>query len=259
MKTRVIHTRFWKDEFIGELSLSEKIIFIYLLTNDKVNICGIYEITDREVIFDTGVSSDQLAKAKKRLHEAGKILFYNSWVKIVNVDKYNSYKGDSNNKCRAKELELAPSELRTDDTSVGTSDETSVGGGATLLEIRNKKLEIKNKKQEKEGGLILSNEEIDEFQSVFTGANVKKEYRTAQDWLASTGKTKKDYRAFFRNWLRRVSEEKEKQEPFLTATDGRKFYSQKELLEAIKKEEYEIIDKSVKPPIVARRIDYAKS
>lgn len=42
--------------------------------------------------------------------------------------------------------------------------------------------------------------EIDEFRS----KDIELAYRTARDWLASTGKKYKDYEAFFRNWLRRT-------------------------------------------------------
>jgi len=44
--------------------------------------------------------------------------------------------------------------------------------------------------------------EIDNLQDKFKTKSVMMEYEKAQDWLRSSGKTKKDYLAFFRNWLR---------------------------------------------------------
>ena len=38
----------------------------------------------------------------------------------------------------------------------------------------------------------------------FTGVDVKAEFEKMNDWLASSGKLKKDYSAFFRNWLKRA-------------------------------------------------------
>jgi len=106
MKTRIVHTKIWKDDFITKLDLVSKLIFIYLLTNESVNITGIYEIPDRFIIFDLGITKKQLEKAKELLKE--KIIFKNGWVRILNIDKYNVYSGPKNEIARNRELEQAP-------------------------------------------------------------------------------------------------------------------------------------------------------
>lgn len=50
---------------------------------------------------------------------------------------------------------------------------------------------------------FLNDVDIKEFQNDFSKKDVTSCYESAKDWVVSTGKTYKDYKAFFRNWLRR--------------------------------------------------------
>lgn len=112
MKTRVIHTKVWKDEYFAGLTVFEKLLFVYLLTNDRVNISGIYELTNREIMFDLAVPEDVLNEAKSKLENDSKFCFYQGWVAIVNCYKYQTYKGNKNEVCRQKELQLVPKHLK---------------------------------------------------------------------------------------------------------------------------------------------------
>jgi hypothetical protein len=38
-KQRYVRTSFWTDKYIEELSPNEKLIFLYLLTNECTNLC----------------------------------------------------------------------------------------------------------------------------------------------------------------------------------------------------------------------------
>jgi hypothetical protein len=53
-KLRSVNTRFWEDPFVEELTPSEKLLFLYLLTNPLANLLGIYEITIKRISYDTG-------------------------------------------------------------------------------------------------------------------------------------------------------------------------------------------------------------
>ena len=122
MKTRILHTKIWKDEFVNTLSQKEKLIFIYLLTNDTVSLSGMYELPDKYIKNDLEVTQRELDVAKEKLND--KIIFYNGWIKIINHDKYNSYTGESIEKAKEKEMQSVPEELRegrpTPDTRVDT-------------------------------------------------------------------------------------------------------------------------------------------
>jgi hypothetical protein len=67
MTNRYINTNFWKDNYIADLDPSEKLLFLYLITNPRTNIAGIYELNLREIAFDTGFDVDMVKKILARL------------------------------------------------------------------------------------------------------------------------------------------------------------------------------------------------
>lgn len=199
MKTRIIQTKIWKDNYYGELNRVEKLLFIYLLTNEKVNLCGIYELSDREIKFDLDLNETELQEAKAHLQQDGKFIFLNGWVKIINYDKYNSYTGEKNETAKEKELKLIPIELK----------EYPIDRVSTILDsLNNHKSEIINKKSEirnhKTRGYLKSKDAKDDLYTRFPRLEEKainKELEKMENWLDANGKTKKDYRAFARNWI----------------------------------------------------------
>ncbi len=40
---RNIHTHIWKDAWFCELQPDEKLLFIYLFSNERASVCGMYE------------------------------------------------------------------------------------------------------------------------------------------------------------------------------------------------------------------------
>lgn len=206
MKTRIIHTKFWKDNYISTLNHKEKLLFIYLITNDQVSICGIYELPDKYIRADLNLTKKELTDIKAKLQKDGKIAFWNGWVRVRNVDKYNRYSGEKNDIARDRELSLAPDKLVNFGWGIDTSINTSMDT------LRNQKSEIRNQKLKRKGGvggkLDLDEETISDLQAKFPNVDVSSELDSARDWLASTGKHYKDYLAFFRNWLRRSTRDK---------------------------------------------------
>src|SRR5215475_8216308 len=80
-KKRMINTRFWSDSFVvDKLNALDRLLFLYLLTNDKANIIGIYEIPLRTAAFETGIEKDNLEKMLERL--SPKIEYFDGWVYI---------------------------------------------------------------------------------------------------------------------------------------------------------------------------------
>lgn len=91
MEVRNFHTRFYRDAYVGKLSAIERYFFTYLLINDKVNMCGIYELPDSTIKFDTALSDDQIKGAKLRLESDKKVSFFREWVYVHNFTKYNKF------------------------------------------------------------------------------------------------------------------------------------------------------------------------
>ena len=84
---RTISTTTWKDSKFQDLNMQEKLLFLYALTNQQTNLMGVYEISKKQIIFDTGLSSDQLDKALKTLEKNNML----KEIYIVNFLKHNIF------------------------------------------------------------------------------------------------------------------------------------------------------------------------
>ena len=59
---RQIHTQIWRDNWFLDLEADEKLLFIYLFSNDNSNLAGLYELHEKIIALETGL-------AKERIHE----------------------------------------------------------------------------------------------------------------------------------------------------------------------------------------------
>lgn len=88
-KKRYINTKFWSDSFIIELKPLERYLFLYFLTNEHTDICGIYELPLIVIERETGIDYDSLLKIINRLK--GKIyLIEKNWIYIKNFSKHQA-------------------------------------------------------------------------------------------------------------------------------------------------------------------------
>lgn len=109
MKARIIHTKIWKDDFFTKLDKSSKLLFLYLLTCPEINLIGIFEIPDRIILFDTGLTQKEVGKAKEKIK--GKIGFYKGYAFIKNANKYAIFTGKKNKIAKEKEFSLIPKDV----------------------------------------------------------------------------------------------------------------------------------------------------
>ena len=84
---RSVNTRFWNDSFIEELSPSEKLLFLYLLTNPLTNILGIYEISIKRISYDTGIPKETILKALKGFETVKKVFYVENYIILPNFLK----------------------------------------------------------------------------------------------------------------------------------------------------------------------------
>lgn len=114
MKTRIIHTKFWQDSFVCELDIKTKLTFLYLLTNAQIGLTGIYELPDRFILFDVGITNEELEEIKKTLAKGDKIYFIDGYIAIKNTTKYNDYSKGNENQVKAfnRELNLLPERVK---------------------------------------------------------------------------------------------------------------------------------------------------
>jgi hypothetical protein len=89
-KSRQINTQFWRDSYITNLDPSEKLLFLYLLTNPDTNISGIYQIPIKIIAADTGFDREMIVKMLERFSTDGKVKHCDGWVAIKNFQKHQS-------------------------------------------------------------------------------------------------------------------------------------------------------------------------
>ncbi len=101
MITRIIYTQIWTDNYFTALSPDEKLLFLYFLTNDQVNIIHLYRCPQARIVADTGIDTPIIVEAKQKFEKAGKILFKDEFVFLRNAHRFEKYLGEKN--IRAKE------------------------------------------------------------------------------------------------------------------------------------------------------------
>jgi hypothetical protein len=79
-KLRSVNTHFWMDNYIVDLDPIEKLLFLYLLTNDQTNMLGVYEINIRRIAFDTGIDKDMVAKIFERFSRDDRASYIDGYV-----------------------------------------------------------------------------------------------------------------------------------------------------------------------------------
>lgn len=105
-KYRQVQTSFWSDSWVMDLTPEKKYFFLYLITNDKVKQCGIYEIALKKMEFETGYNRDTILLFLSELQAMQKIA-YNLDTKeicVINFSKYNFTKSPKVKACIKKEL-----------------------------------------------------------------------------------------------------------------------------------------------------------
>jgi DnaD/phage-associated family protein len=105
-KYRQVHTTFWDDGFVLDLTPEEKYFYLYLMTNGNTTQCGIYELPYRVIEMHTGYNRETVLKLLQRFVEYGKITYNESTKEIMinNWARYNFINSPKVKKCIEKEL-----------------------------------------------------------------------------------------------------------------------------------------------------------
>lgn len=104
MVSRNLYTEIWTDSFFNSLIVSEKLLFIYLLTNDQVNIIHLYKCPDHRIRSDTGIDTPIIEKSKIKFEQAQKMYFKEEYVFLRNAEKFEKYTGLKNEISKEKLL-----------------------------------------------------------------------------------------------------------------------------------------------------------
>lgn len=112
---RQVYTSYWQDPFVTTLTPEEKYFYLYLITNPKTTICGIYELSMKIAEVETGYNRETIEKLIKKFEYDYQKVKYSSTTSeicIINWFKYNINKSpkvkvaveDSLNRVKNKEL-----------------------------------------------------------------------------------------------------------------------------------------------------------
>jgi len=110
---RKIHVHFWSDVFIQSLTPEQKFFFLYLLTNERTKQCGIYEITTRQISYDTGYNVETVNKLIDFFANEKKVRYSRETneIAIKNWEKYNGSRSPDVQNLVNKELKSVKSQL----------------------------------------------------------------------------------------------------------------------------------------------------
>ena len=147
MKARILHTRFWQDEFILSSTKDVRLLYNYLLTNAFIGLTGIYRLPEAYISLETALTKEDIKTAKNTLEKANKVFFYNEWVYIPKADQYNKFsKGEKTGVAYEREVKDLPEDVEKY-FNKRYPIHTLYGFSDTL---RNKKQETSNKKQDED-------------------------------------------------------------------------------------------------------------
>lgn len=90
---RQIYMTYWTDPKVADdFTPEDKYFYLYLLTNPHTNICGCYEVSIKQIAWETGYNEDTCSRLLKRLTDDHKVIKYDNdtrEVLILNWYRYN--------------------------------------------------------------------------------------------------------------------------------------------------------------------------
>jgi hypothetical protein len=141
---RSVNTRIWADEWFEGLSRDEKLLWLYLLTNQYTNMLGIYEVSMSRISFETGITRETLSKAFERFQREGKAFYIcNRFVFLVNWLKNQSMNTNMEKNARTS-LENLPDDVLSALSTMHMESFESLSKGLVMLPEIEREKEIEN-------------------------------------------------------------------------------------------------------------------
>jgi len=91
-KQRYINTEFWDDEYILSLPTAGKLLFIYLFTNARATVAGVYRTTISHITFHTGLTMIEADSWMQKFEADGKAIYRDGWLMMTNTIKHQNTK-----------------------------------------------------------------------------------------------------------------------------------------------------------------------
>ena len=92
---RQIHVSIWKDPWFMDLGPDQKLLYIYLFSNECTSLSGLYEIPFRVICFETCLETEFVKTSLDYFEEVGKVEYENGVIWVKNLRKYNTSKSET--------------------------------------------------------------------------------------------------------------------------------------------------------------------
>lgn len=90
-KQRYISTSIWDDDWFADLEPDAKLLYFYLLTNEKTNVAGVYQISITRISRDTGMDKGLITSLFEEFEACQKVFYRFSYVVLPNAPKHQKY------------------------------------------------------------------------------------------------------------------------------------------------------------------------
>ncbi len=92
---RHVQVEFWTNpKVLEEMSPEDKLLFLYLLTNQSTTQIGIYKITKKQIAFETGYSLESVKCIMERFEKKHKTIKYNENTREIAIKNWGKYNGN---------------------------------------------------------------------------------------------------------------------------------------------------------------------
>jgi hypothetical protein len=219
-RQRLVDTCFWDDNYILSLDPSEKLLFLYLLTNPLTTICGVYEISIKRMAFDTGFDQDTVQRMLERLERDLRCIYRDGWVAMRNWLKHQNAGSPKVQKGIEIQLGKVPDELADYVSGEGIDTLSHINSNSNSNSNSNPNT---NESEEpatpaptampkfsfsfEEGFVGIPYEDMKRWTDTYPAVNIAGEIKKAAEWMRSNPtKRKSNYRRFLTNWFSRTQE-----------------------------------------------------
>lgn len=98
---RNVSMSFWTDsKVVDDFTPEDKYFYLYLFTNPHTNLCGCYEISIKQMAYETGYGTDTVEKLICRLETVHNVIRYNLPTKELLIANWYKYNWTSSEKFR---------------------------------------------------------------------------------------------------------------------------------------------------------------
>ena len=214
-KYRSIQTLFWSDsKIVDDFTPEDRYFYLYLLTNEKSNQLGCYELSIKQMCRDTGYNEETIKKLLDRFEKVLHVIYYDNETKEIflkNWYKYNWLDSDKTRVCIEKEFSSIKSRHLIELIS------PLYAPYMPLPSKKKKKNNKKNNKNKKNSESELS-QNCDTIAptlvDIFTYSNelgiddyeyCEKFYNHYESvgWINGVGQEIKNWKLVFKNWLKK--------------------------------------------------------